>query len=134
MTTWPTLMTFQLTNNSKSLFILGTRYPQLNYLIIMFLNPFFFFFFKLVRFRVQQIVVILITLFKKSSTQIRSRASQGYQFLCFYIVRALVRIATVREQHRSELKYVTKLISGQVAKQKKKARAQSRYCVHQLTH
>ena len=71
----------------------------------------------MVRFRVQQSVVILITLFKKSSTQIRSRASQGYQFLCFYIVRALVRIATVREQHRSELKYVTKLISGQVAKQ-----------------
>ena len=141
MTTWPTLMTFQLTNNSKSLIILGTRYPQLNYLIIMFLNPFFKK--KLVRFRVQQSVVILITLFKKSSTQIRSRASQGYQFLCFYIVRALVRTATVREQHRSELKYVTKLISGQVAKQyrlpqkkktKKKARAQSRYCVHQLTH
>ena len=71
----------------------------------------------MVRFRVQQSVVILITLFKKSSTQIRSRASQGYQFLCFYIVRALVRTATVREQHRSELKYVTKLISGQVAKQ-----------------
>lgn len=70
----------------------------------------------MVRFRVQQSVVILITLFKKSSTQIRSRASQGYQFLCFYIVRALVRTATVREQHRSELKYVTKLISGQVAK------------------
>lgn len=71
----------------------------------------------MVRFRVQQSVVILITLFKKSSTQIRSRASQGYQFLCFYIVRNLVRTATVREQHRSELKYVTKLISGQVAKQ-----------------
>lgn len=71
----------------------------------------------MVRFRVQQSVVILITLFKKSSTQISSRASQGYQFLCFYIVRALVRTATVREQHRSELKYVTKLISGQVAKQ-----------------
>ena len=71
----------------------------------------------MVRFRVQQSVVILITLFKKSSTHIRSRASQGCQFLCFYIVRALVRIATVREQHRSELKYVTKLISGQVAKQ-----------------
>lgn len=70
----------------------------------------------MVRFRVQQSVVILITLFKKSSTQIRSRASQGYQFLCFYIVRNLVRTATVREQHRSELKYVTKLISGQVAK------------------
>ena len=118
MTTWLTLMTFQLTNNSKSLFILGTRYPQLNYLILMFLNPFFFF--KLVRFRVQQIVVILITLFKKSLTQIRLRAFQGYQFLCFYIVRALVGIATVREQHRSELKYVTKLISGQVAKQKKR--------------
>lgn len=41
MLSWPTLMTFQLTNNSKSLIILGTRYPQLNYLIIMFLNPFF---------------------------------------------------------------------------------------------